>query len=225
MGDLSKQHLVGLLLLGMLVLGAAGTLIGAVSSPEVHSPFPLGQTAMGILFCGWIVLLLAVNRLGYWKAATWGALACLVLSGSVFLDLGSHDRVFIVTAVPVVMAAFLLRPRAAFELAALSGGCYVMEWIHHGPTPSLNVLSLLALAGVALVAWLTARRVAWLEEAEDMSRRELDRLADERDVLKGQVRALADEVGRAREAAESSLDAAEPRSDAPESTGAVLTRR
>ena len=111
----------------------------------------------------------------------------------------------IVSAVPVAVAAFLLRPRAAFELAGA-----VRRPLRDGVAAprtdaQVNLLSLLALAGVALVSYLTARRVEWLEEAEDMYRRELDRLADERDVLKGQVRALADEVEK-REASE----AAEP---------------
>ncbi len=199
-GDLSRQHLVRVILHCVLGLVVLGTLVSALGSPGIEGALPIDETLVGVLFCGVIFILLVVNRLGFWKTATWGLLTCLVLSGSIFFNLASLDRVFIVSAIPALVAAFLLRPAAAFELAALSAGCYTVVWFRHGQTPGFNWLSLMVLAGVALVSWLAARRVAWLEEADDISRRELDRLADERDVLKGQVRALADEVNRLREA-------------------------
>jgi hypothetical protein len=200
-GDQSREHVVTILLRVMLVLTALGTLVGAVWAPEINGAFGLDETAMGVIFCVVIALLLVVNRLGYWQLATWGAMGCLVLGASGLVDLVSLDRVMIVTAVPTVLAAFLLRPRAAFELAALSAGVYTMEWLRHGPEPSYNFLSLMALVGIATIAYLAARRIQWLEEAEDISRCELDRLADERDILKGQVMVLADELER-RDAAE-----------------------
>ena len=200
-GELSRQHVVHLILSVMLLLVALGTLVDALWTPEVRSPFPVGETAVGVAFCCVIALLLAANGRGYWRFATWTALGCLTLSGSIFFDLATLDRMLIVSAVPVAVAAFVLRPRAAFEFAGLSAALYTAEWLHHGPVPGYNFISLLALAGVALVLYLVARRVEWLEEAEDIYRHELDRLADERDVLKGQVSALADELEE-REASE-----------------------
>jgi len=216
-GDQSRGNVVRILLRVMLVLVALGTFVGAVGAPEVNGAFGLGETAMGVLFCVVIALLLVVNRLGYWQLATWGAMGCLVLGASGLVDLVSLDRLMIVTAVPTVLAAFLLHPRAAFELAALSAGVYTMEWLRHGPEPSYNFLSLMALVGIATVAYLAARRIQWLEEAEDISRCELDRLADERDILRGHLMALADQLERrdATEAREKQERRVASREDAP----------
>jgi transposase len=58
---------------------------------------------------------------------------------------------------------------------------------------------LLVLAGVAAAAWVAARRTAWLEEGEEMYRRELERAIADLDELEARVAVLRAELEAQRQ--------------------------
>jgi hypothetical protein len=92
-GDLSRKALVRLILHGVLVLSVVGTAIYAFWSAQNVGVIPGDETAVGVVFCLVVVLLLVLNRLGHWRLATWSLLVLLVLNGSLFFNLASLDRV------------------------------------------------------------------------------------------------------------------------------------
>ena len=91
------------------------------------------------------------------------------------------------------MGAFLIKPTASVYLYALSCADYLVAYLREGRAYPFNWLSLVVLGGVAVVAWLAARRSAWFEESEAMYRSELDRVVAELDRVQQRLVASPDQ--------------------------------
>lgn len=162
--------------------------------------FLLGRLAGDVVFLAVVGTLIPLNRRGYTTLACWILCAALVLNGSGFFSLSELDRVLVLSVSPILVAAFLIGPNAAFQFLALGVADYLLACARHGGGVPLNWLSLLTLAGITVAIWLVARRAAWFEEAEEMSRLELDRAVLERDELDLSVQTLHAELDAERSA-------------------------
>jgi hypothetical protein len=151
------------------------------------------------LFVALIVGLVVLNRRGRTLVAAWVLCGTLVVNGSEFFALPELDRTLALYATPIVIAAFLIRPAGAFYIFGLSVADYVVAYARHTGEHPFNWFSLLVLAGVAAATWVAARRTAWLEEGEEMYRRELERAIADLDELEARVAVLRAELEAQRQ--------------------------
>jgi hypothetical protein len=190
----SRARVLHLLLVATLVFcvpAVVGTLVESRADPQ---GVPGGLVASQALFVVLIVGLIVLNRRGRTLLAAWVLCGALVINGSEFFALPDLDRSLALYATPIVVAAFLIRPAGAFYILGLSIVDYVVVYARTAGDHPFNWFSLLILGGVAAAAWAAARRAAWLEEGEEMYRRELERAVAELDALELRVAALRAEL-------------------------------
>jgi hypothetical protein len=195
----SRRRLLHLLLVATLVLSLPTIVASFAERVRSQQGLPASLVAGNLIFFCVVALLVVVNGRGYTLLASWVFCAAIVLNGSESFALAQLDRRLVMYAVPVVLAAFLLRPLAAFDMYVLSFADYLVAyWRHAGDAP-FNWFAFVVLLGVACLAWLTARRTAWFEQTEDVYRAELDLAVTEREELERQVEALRAELSVGRE--------------------------
>jgi hypothetical protein len=197
----SRRRLLHWLLVATLALSAPTVALSLVAQEESAGAIPGWLLVGNLLFLGVIVLLVYVNSRGYTLLATWVLCGSIVLNGSEFFALAQLDRRLALYAVPVVLAAFLIHPVAAFEMFALSLADYLLAYVRHAGEAPFNWFTIVVLLGVACMAWLVARRTAWFEENEDACRRELEIAVAQREELERQVQTLRAELSAERDAA------------------------
>lgn len=186
----SRARVLHLLLVTTLILCVPATVGTVVEARGAQADLPVTLFVSQALFAGLLVVLVLVNRRGRTLLASWVFCGLLVLNGSEFFALPELDRTLVVYAAPILVAGFLIRPVAAFQVLALSAADYLVAYLRHAGDHPFNWLSLLVLTGLAAASWLAARRAAWFEEGEEMFRVELDRVAADRDELEARVASL-----------------------------------
>lgn len=179
----SRRRLLHLLLVATLVLSVVAVVGTAVETLRTASAFPVWHIVGNLGFLALLALLVLANQKGHTLLASWVFCGALVLNGSEFFPLPELDRTLALYAAPILVAAVLIRPAAAFEVFALSFADYVIAYVRHAATHPFNWVSLLILFGFSVAAWLAARRAAWFEESEEMYRLELDRVVADLDAL------------------------------------------
>ena len=201
-GDDGRRGILDVLIIGLFALTLAATIFSLSQSFHQSYAGTAEDSLMTGALLGGLVVAWLINRSGRTTLATWSCLALTLLATSLFMDTVILDRVLIIYALPIVSAAFLLRPRAAFLFAGLSALAYTLTWLGHGREPGFNYLSLFIMVGIALVSYLVA--AYWREalEVQEEYRRELEQdvqkreLAEER--LLARERELEDVADRLR---------------------------
>ncbi len=194
--DARRQSIVDVFIVALLALTAAVTLLSVwftLSSSDPHALRDLVATAIILLLlvAGWLL-----NRRGRTTAAIWFCLFVILLGTTLFFDATVLDRVLIVYAVPVVSAAFLLRPAFAFVFAALSALGYLAVWLANRPTPDFNYIAVFTLAALALIVYLVASRWRQALEIQEEYRDELERDVAERERAQDELRSREQELAR-----------------------------
>jgi hypothetical protein len=179
----SRQRLLHLLLIAGLVLGTPTLALAVVDALDGATACPTARLAGNLAFVIAVAVLIVVNRRGHTVPASWAICGILVLNGSWLFPLPELNTVLAMYATPILVGAFLIKPTAAIYLYALSCADYLVAYLREGRVYPFNWLSLVVLGGVAVAAWLAARRSAWFEESEAMYGSELDRVVAELDLL------------------------------------------
>ena len=189
-----RRKIVDVFIVALLTLTAAVALLSVWSTVRAtypHAARDLYGTAalLGVLALSWYL-----NRRGHITAATWLCLSCILIATTFFFDVRVLDRALIVYAVPVVAAAFLLRPRATFLFAGLAVLDYTAIWALHGQPSDYNHLSVFALMAIALLAYLVAVHRNHATDVQEEYRRELERDVAERERTEEALRAREREL-------------------------------
>ena len=158
---------------GFLVIDIVGWLL----PPSQHAAYNI---ATDFLFSLFIAVTWLLNRRGRVTLAAILQLTC-VSAGLVFFFLyTSPYRIEVLFAVPVVVAAFVLAPWAAFAWAGVSSVSFVALNHIHGEQSGLDAQHLLdvqvslALFGLAIIAWLVASCLEWTVTALRRTSEELE---------------------------------------------------
>jgi hypothetical protein len=193
-GDDGRRAILDAFILGLFVLTAGAAVLSLTHYFHASYTGAVEDSLLSGIALGSLAVIWWINRRGHTSFATWLCLLLLLLATSLFMDGPLLDRLFIVYALPVVSAAFLLRPDAAFLFAALSAGSYIATWLAGGREPGFNYLSLFIIAGLALVSYLVA--AYWREalEVQEEYRRELERDVHERERAEAQLLAREHEL-------------------------------
>jgi len=102
-----------------------------------------------------------LNRRGHVTLAAVCQLCCVSAGLVFFFYYTSPYRIEILFVQPVVVAAFVLRPWAAFVWAGVSSASFVALNAAQGGEQRLNLQVSLALFGLAIIAWLVASCLEW----------------------------------------------------------------
>ena len=196
----SRRRLLHLLLVATLVVSPLTVVLSVAESIGSEGGVEAWRLAADLLFLVLLMALLAANRRGHTMMASWVFCGTLVVNASEFFRLPELDRALVIYAVPIIVAAFLIKPVAAFELLALCVADYLVAYLRHAREVPFNWFSLVVLLGVAWATWLAARRATWFEEADEIHRSELDLAIAEREALEAQVAALRGELDAERSA-------------------------
>ena len=210
-GDDGRRAILDVFIVGLFALAAAAVVLSLSQSFHASYAGAAQDSAMSVVVLGGLVIAWLANRRGRTTLATWLCLLLILLATALFLDGRVLDRLLIVYALPVVSAAFLLKPSAAFIFGGLSALAYTITWLAHDRVPGFNYLSLFVIAGLALVSYLVA--TYWREalEVQEEYRRELEQDVCERERAEEQLLAreheLEEAAARLRAAAAQMVDA------------------
>lgn len=90
----------------------------------------------------------------------------LTLATMTFFEFSTLDRVLVVLTIPVLMAAFLIRPLSSFVYAVVVSLAYIitfllaltsLRWEDTGLIDAFNYISVMSYFALALVAWVVSR--------------------------------------------------------------------
>lgn len=192
--DTGRQSILDVFIIGLFVLTAAAVVLSL--SQLFHSSYAgaAEDSVASIIVLVSLAAIWLVNRRGHPALATWLCLALVLLVTTLFFDGTIMDRLFIIYALPVVSTAFLLWPGAAFLSAGLCVTAYTVTWAIHDREPGYNYLSLLILAGLALVSYLVASYWRQSLEVQEEYRRELEQDVREREQTEDELRAREREL-------------------------------
>lgn len=195
-GDDGRRHILHVFILGLFALTVAAAVLSLLEYSEAPYAGIVDGSLMSVVVLCCLIAIWWINRRGHTTLATWLCLLLILLATSLFMDASVLDRLFIVYALPVVSAAFLLQPGAAFLFAALSAGAYTLTWLADDRLPAYNYLSLFIIAGLALVSYLVAAYWRQALEVQEEYRRELERDVRERERAEEQLLAREYELER-----------------------------
>ncbi len=154
--------------LGFVVFDTWGWLIGHASNAAY-------DVLTDIAFCAAIVGIWLLNRRGRVTLAAIAQLALLSLGLDIFFLYTQPQRIEVLFVEPVVVAAFILRPSAAFILAGVSAASFAVLNVIHGGERLLELQVGLAYFGIAIVAWLVASTLEWTVKALQRTAADLER--------------------------------------------------
>ena len=158
----------------LFVIGAFFLLIdtvGWLGSPAGHAAF---NVATDVAFCALMGALWLLNRRGH---VTLTAILHLTIVSAGLVGLFFYtapQSIEIVFVEPVFVAAFVLRPWAAFVWAAVSSASFAALNAAHLGDPRLNLQMALALFGMAIVACLVASFLDWTVVALERTASDLE---------------------------------------------------
>ena len=145
-----------------LFLGGAAFLVvdfvGWLIPPSEYAAYNMTTDALfGLLIAtAWFL-----NRRGRVTLAAIVQLSIISVGLVMFFHYTSPYRIEVLFVIPVVAAAFILAPPAAFLWAGISAVSFIVMNNHHGGEPRLGIQVGLALFGVAIIAWLVASCLEW----------------------------------------------------------------
>jgi hypothetical protein len=193
-GDDGRRAILDVFIVGLFVLTAAAAVLSVLEF--VHASYAdagADWVPTTIVLCG-LGVLWWLNRRGHTALAAWLCLLLILFATSVLLEGTVLDRLLIIYALPVVSAAFLLRPGASFLFAALSALVYIVTWVSDDTEPGFNYVSLFVLAGLSLVSYLVAAYWRQALDAQEEYRRELERDVLERERAEARLVAREEEL-------------------------------
>jgi diguanylate cyclase (GGDEF)-like protein len=132
--------------------------IGWLDPPSEHAAYNM---ATDLSFAAVSALAWWLNRRGRVGGAAVLQLVAVSLGLVLFFLFTSPHRIEILFVVPVLMAAFVIAPWAAFLFAAASGVSFALLNVIHDGEPRLSLQVVLSLFGVAIVAFLVAAVLDW----------------------------------------------------------------
>ena len=162
-----RVELLHVLLLGIIAAVSVLTAINLWELVTIPSTvivfFMVGDMFSLVFFAGLVYL----NRTGRHRLAGYLFITLVSLSPLMMSSEATVEQVFIVNAVPVMAASFILAPAYSFAAALLSVSVYsAMYWYIGGR--DFNYISMIVLFVLALVSWLAAR--GWEKSLADVER-------------------------------------------------------
>ena len=162
-----RVELLHVLLLSVIVAMSVLTAINLwrlVATPStMHVFYVVGDILYLLLFAGMVYL----NRTGRHRLAGYLFIAVMGLVPLMMRAEPTAEQVFIVNALPIMAASFILAPAYSFAAALLSASVYsAMYWYIGGR--DYNYISIIVLFVLAVVSWLAAR--GWEKSLADVER-------------------------------------------------------
>lgn len=212
--DGGRRAVLDVFIIGLVVLTGAALVLDLAGSADVSYAYSGDHMAATVVVFSALGALWWLNRRGATGLATWLCLLLILFPVSTLVEGAVFDRLLIIYAVPVVSAAFLLRPGASFLFAALALGAYTVTWFAHDKEPGFNYVSWFAIAGLSLVAYVVSATWQRSLDAQEEYRCELERDVVEREQAEQSLLArereldeLTDELQAARGRAADALAA------------------
>jgi signal transduction histidine kinase/ActR/RegA family two-component response regulator len=162
-----RVELLHLLLLGIMAAVLVLTAINLWELVTIPSTVRVFFMAVDILCLVFFAGMVYLNRTGRHRLAGYLFIVLVSLSPLMMSTEATVEQVFILNALPVMAASFILAPAYSFAAALLSASVYsAMYWYIGGR--DYNYISIIVLFVLALVSWLAAR--GWEKSLADVER-------------------------------------------------------